>query len=54
MLNRVKDLYYEYCTPKPERFFILWDADISMPPANDTQEAQAERDSIDIHIHLVV
>ncbi len=54
MRSRVKELHCEYCAPKPERFFTLWDTHISQPAANDSAEAQAERDSINIYVHLVV
>ncbi len=54
MRTRVAELHYEYCAPKPKRFFTLWDTNLHKPPANDSPEAIAERDSIDIHIHLLV
>jgi len=54
MRPRVKELHYEYCAPKPIRFFTLWDTEVKSPPDHDSPEAIAERDSIDIHIHLVV
>ena len=54
MQSRVKELHYEYCAPKPERFFNLWDSDKISPPAADSEEAKAEKESINIYIHLVV
>lgn len=54
MRSRVKELHYEYCAPKPKRFFTLWDTQLARPPSDDSDTAQSERDSIDIHIHLLV
>jgi hypothetical protein len=54
MRSRADELYLQYCTPKPKRFFTLWDTQLQKPPADDSAEAEAERESIDIHIHLVV
>ena len=54
MRSRVQELHYEYCAPKPKRFFTLWDTHIKKPPSDDSPEAEAERESIDIHIHLLV
>lgn len=54
MRSRVKDLHYEYCIPKPQFHFKLWDTERQTYPDNETEEAQAEISSIDIHVHLVV
>lgn len=54
MRSRVKELHYEYCAPKPIRFFTLWDSHVQSPPDAESPEAIAERESIDIYIHLVV
>lgn len=54
MRSRVKELHYEYCAPKPKRFFTLWDSAMHSPPDVDSPEAIAEKESIDIYIHLVV
>ena len=54
MRSRVKELHYDYCAVKPERFFTLWDTDKVQPPADDSPEVAAERESINIYIHLLV
>lgn len=53
MIGRVRDLYYEYCVPKPKFSFQLWDTQCSTFPDEDTPQAQTERESIDIYVHLV-
>lgn len=54
MRARVAELHYEYCAPKPERFFKLWDSEVEMPPDNESPEGLAERESINKYVHLVV
>jgi len=53
MRSRVKDLHYEYCVPKPVFHFRLYDTKLEPYPETETEEAQAEINSIDIFCNLV-
>ncbi len=54
MLSRVKELYYEYCTPKPKYHFNLWDAEKVSLLTQSHPTAMQEREGIDIYVHLVL
>lgn len=50
MRARVKDLFYEYCAPKPQLHIRFVDTDIQSFQA----ENQEEEDAIDVYCYLVV
>ena len=54
MRSRVKDLHYEYCAVKPKPIFTLIDSELTNYPAEETEEAQAQINSINVYVNLVV
>lgn len=54
MRTRVKDLHDQYCAPRPNFYYQLWDSEKSMPADAESPEAIAERESINIYCHLVI
>jgi hypothetical protein len=54
MRDRVQAVWNHYFKPVPKPLFKLIDSMISAPPPEDSEQAQLERDSIDIYIYLVV
>lgn len=53
MRSRIKDLHYQYCVPKPKFHFRMVDTEKETYD-EESEEAQRQRDSIDIYVDLVL
>jgi hypothetical protein len=54
MRSRIDELHYQYCVPKPEFKFHLFDTEQEEYPDDESEAGQAQIQSINIYVNLVV